>query len=387
MKVMTESSTGADAWPVPRGTGGATLTPTYEGDFVLDEHLQLDCGRALAGVTLHYAVYGRLNAARDNAVLVCHALTGSALVGSWWPEIFAPGAVLSLEHDFVICINMLGSCYGSTGPGSVNPETGRSYGPDFPLVSIRDNVRAQAKLLDSLGVRRLRLVLGGSIGGMQALDWAIHDPQRVQRGLIIGVAPLSAMGLALNHLQRQAIVHDPEWLGGRYLPQRPPRRGLSLARQVGMMSYKSTELFDERYGRKPNRNGEDPWAADTSTEGAAGGPGLIGGRFDVAGYLDYQGERFVERFDANSYLAILRTMDTWDPLRGFSSAEKAFSGIRAKLSFVGISSDWLFPPQNVRDFAFTIRAAGVSADYREMTSAHGHDAFLAEQAELVRLLQ
>ena len=387
MKVMTESSTGADAWPVPRGTGGSTLTPTYEGDFVLDEHLSLECGRRLAGVTLHYAVYGRLNAARDNAVLVCHALTGSALVGSWWPEIFAPGAVLSLEHDFVICINMLSSCYGSTGPGSVDPETGKSYGPEFPLISIRDNVRAQARLLDSLGVRRLRLVLGGSIGGMQALDWAIHDPQRVQRGLIIGVAPLSAMGLALNHLQRQAIVHDPEWLGGRYLPQRPPRRGLSLARQVGMMSYKSTELFDERYGRKPNRNGEDPWAADNLVAGQDGGLGLVGGRFDVAGYLDYQGERFVERFDANSYLAILRTMDTWDPLRGFSSPEEAFGGIRARLSFVGISSDWLFPPQNVRDFAYTIRAAGVSADYREMTSAHGHDAFLAEQAELVRLLQ
>jgi len=381
MKVMTESSTGADAWPVPRGNKGATLNPTYEGDFVLDEHLLLECGRSLAGVTLHYAVYGRLNAARDNAVLVCHALTGSALVGSWWPEVFAPGAVLSLEHDFVICINMLGSCYGSTGPGSVDPETGNSYGPDFPLVSIRDNVRAQAKLLDSLGVRRLRLVLGGSIGGMQALEWAIHDPQRVQRALVIGVAPLSAMGLALNHLQRQAILHDPEWMGGHYLPQRPPRRGLSLARQVGMMSYKSTELFDERYGRKPNRNGEDPWTLDNL------GGGLVGGRFDIAGYLDYQGERFVERFDANSYLAILRTMDTWDPLRGFSSPEEAFGGIRARLSFVGISSDWLFPPQNVRDFAYTIRAAGVSADYREMTSAHGHDAFLAEQAELVHLLQ
>ena len=143
---------------------------------MLDEPLVLECGRTLAGVTLHYAVYGRLNAARDNAVLVCHALSGSALVGSWWPEIFAPGAVLSLEHDFVICINMLGSCYGSTGPGSVDPETGEVYGPDFPLVSIRDNVRAQAQLLDSLGIRRLRLVLGGSIGGMQALDWAIHDP-------------------------------------------------------------------------------------------------------------------------------------------------------------------------------------------------------------------
>jgi homoserine O-acetyltransferase len=381
MKVMTKASTGADAWPTPRGNKAALLNPTYEGDFVLDEHLLLECGRMLAGVTLHYAVYGRLNAARDNAVLVCHALTGSALVGSWWPEVFAPGAVLSLEHDFVICINMLGSCYGSTGPGSVDPETGKSYGPDFPLVSIRDNVRAQAKLLDSLGIRRLRLVLGGSIGGMQALDWAIHDPERVQSAVVIGVAPLSAMGLALNHLQRQAIQRDPEWAGGHYLPQRPPRQGLALARQIAMLSYKSAELFDERYGRKPNRNGEDPWGLDSE------GGGLIGGRFDIAGYLDHQGERFNERFDANSYLAILRTMDTWDPLRGTSSAEEAFGGIRARLSFVGISSDWLFPPQAVRDFAYTIRAAGVLADYREMTSAHGHDAFLAEQVELVRLLQ
>ena len=355
--------------------------PTYEGDFVLDEPLLLECGRALTGVTLHYAVYGRQNAARDNAVLVCHALTGSALVGSWWPEIFAPGAVLSLDHDFVICINMLGSCYGSTGPGSVNPETGKSYGPEFPLVSIRDNVRAQARLLDSLGIRRLRLALGGSIGGMQALDWAIHAPSRVEHAVIIGVTPLQAMGLALNHLQRQAIQRDPEWLGGHYLPQRPPRRGLSFARQIAMLSYKSAELFDERFGRKPNRTGEDPWGQD-GREG-----GLIGGRFDIAGYLDHQGERFIDRFDANSYLAILRTMDTWDPMRGFSSAAEAFGGIRARLSFVGISSDWLFPPQTVRDFAYTIRAAGVQADYREMTSSHGHDAFLAEQAELVRLLQ
>ena len=192
---------------------------------MLSEPLPLECGRTLANPTLHYAVYGRLNAARDNAVLVCHALSGSALVGSWWPEIFAPGAVLSLEHDFVICINMLGSCYGSTGPGSVDPETGEAYGPDFPLVSIRDNVRAQAQLLDSLGIRKLRLVLGGSIGGMQALDWTILNPERVERALIIGVAPLGAMGLALNHLQRQAILHDPDWAEGRYLPQRPPRRG------------------------------------------------------------------------------------------------------------------------------------------------------------------
>jgi len=377
MKSMTESQAGTGAAP----RSATVPPPTYEGDFILDEPVLLESGRLLSGVTLHYAVYGRLNAARDNAVLVCHALSGSALVGSWWPEIFAPGAVLSLDHDFVICINMLGSCYGSTGPGSVNPETGEIYGPDFPLVSIRDNVRTQAKLLDSLGIRRLRLVLGGSIGGMQALEWAIHDPKRVERAVIIGVAPLTAMGLALNHLQRKAIQHDPEWAGGHYLPQRPPRQGLSLARQIAMLSYKSAPLFQERYGRNPNRNGEDPWGLDNQ------GGGLIGGRFDIAGYLDHQGERFIDRFDANAYLAILRTMDNWDPLRGHSTAVEVFGRIRARLSFVGISSDWLFPAESVRTFADTIRSAGVQADYREMVSDHGHDAFLAEQIELVRLLQ
>jgi homoserine O-acetyltransferase len=377
MSVMTETQTGTDAAPSrPR-----VLEPTYEGDFVLDRHLLLESGRTLASPTLHYAVYGRLNAARDNAVLVCHALSGSARVASWWPEIFAPGAVLSLEHDFVICINLLGSCYGSTGPGSVDPETGLVYGPDFPLVSIRDNVRAQAELLDSLGIRRLRLVLGGSIGGMQALEWAIHDPARVERAAIIGVAPLSAMGLALNHLQRQAIQNDPDWDGGYYLAQRPPRQGLSLARQIGMLSYKSAALFEERFARQPNRNGENPWGHDDQ------GGGLIGGRFDIAGYLDYQGDRFIDRFDANAYLAIMRTMDTWDPLNGQASPKEAFGGIRARLTFVGISSDWLFPPAAVREFAESIGAVGVWAEYREMMSSHGHDAFLAEQAELVRLLQ
>ncbi len=370
----------------PAGSGSEpaktpALEPTYEGDFVLDGNLLLESGRTLANPTLHYAVYGRLNASRDNAVLVCHALSGSALVGSWWPEVFAPGAVLSLDHDFVICINLLGSCYGSTGPSTVDPETGRVYGADFPLVSIRDNVRAQAQLLDSLGIRRLRLVLGGSIGGMQALEWAIYDPERVMRALIIAVAPLSAMGLALNHLQRQAIQNDPDWAGGNYLPQRPPRQGLALARQIGMLSYKSAALFEERFGRNPNRNGEDPWALDPQ------GGGLVGGRFDIAGYLDHQGRRFIDRFDANAYLAILRTMDTWNPLSGYASPEDAFGRIRARLSFVGISSDWLFPAESVREFAETIRATGVNADYREMNSAHGHDAFLAEQVELVRLLQ
>ena len=380
MSTMTETHVPAGAVAAGAKSPQPAPVPTYEGDFVLGDHLLLDCGRVLVRPTLHYAVYGRLDAARANAVLVCHALSGSAQVGSWWPELFAPGGTLSLESDCIICINLLGSCYGSTGPGSLDPETGGAYGPDFPLVSIRDNVRAQARLIDSLGIKKLRLVLGGSIGGMQALEWAIFEPERVERAAIIAVAPLSAMGIALNHLQRTAIQQDPEWADGHYLPQHQPQRGLALARQIAMLSYKSAPLFDERFGRNPNRNGEDPRGLDDQ------GGGLIAGRFDIGGYLDYQGRRFVDRFDANAYLAILRTMETWDPLHGHASPREAFGGIRARLNFVGISSDWLFPPASVREFAYTIRAAGVQAEYREMDSDHGHDAFLAEQAALASLL-
>jgi len=327
---------------------------------------------------LHYAVYGRLNAARDNAVLVCHALSGSALAAVWWPGLF--DGIVDLSRDCAICVNLLGSCYGSTGPGSVDAETGAVFGPEFPLVSIGDNVRAQARLLDSLGIHRLRLAIGASIGGMQALDWSILYPDRVERAVVIAVAPLGAMGLALNHLQRQAIQSDPDWQDGWYPVARQPRRGLAQARQMAMLSYKSPQLFEERFGRNPNRNGEDPWSL-----GDHGG-GLAGGRFDVAGFLDYQGERFLERFDANSYLAILRTMDTWDPARAFRDVGEAFGRIRARVTFVGISSDWLFPAGDVARLAESVRAAGAHAAYREMISDHGHDAFLAEQAELVRLL-
>ncbi len=357
--------------------------PIYEGDFVLSEPLPLDCGQALVNPTLHYAVYGRLDAARSNAVLVCHALSGSALVGSWWPELFAPeieDRLVDTRRDCIVCINLLGSCYGSTGPSSVDPGTGRVYGPDFPLLSIRDNIRAQARLLDSLGIRRLRLAIGGSVGGMQALQWTIDFPERVERAVVIGVAPLGAMGLALNHVQRMAIVNDPAWNGGNYLTHRQPRRGLSLARQMATLSYKSPKLFEERFARRANRNGELPWAH------SAGENGLLGGRFDIAGYLDYQGEKFPDRFDANSYLAILRMMDNWDPVREVGGAAEAFSRIRARLLLVGISSDLLFPARDVEHLAQTMRSVGVHADYREMVTAHGHDAFLAEQVELVRLL-
>ncbi|MFC5864980.1 homoserine O-acetyltransferase [Acidicapsa dinghuensis] len=387
----------------------AVPAPTYEGDFIIEDHLLLQCGRTLVRPTLHYAVYGRLNAGCSNAVLVCHALSGSALVGSWWPELFArdsqiesaskletsqaglsekgiAGArgIVDLEKDCVICINLLGSCYGSTGPGSINPETGKPYGPEFPLISIADNVRAQALLMDSLGIAKWKLAIGGSIGGMQALDWAILYPGRVEQAVVIGVAPLGAMAIALNHLQRQAIQSDPDWLEGRYWPHKQPRKGLALAREIATLSYKSPQLFAERFGRNPNRNGEDPWSLDDH------GGGLTGGRFDVAGFLDYQGRGFVERFDANAYLAILRTMETWEPEREFGDARKAFGRIQAQMTFVGISSDQLFPETDVRRLAESVRNAvssgGKNVRYCEMISDHGHDAFLSEQAELVRLV-
>ena len=228
---------------------------------------------------------------QDNAVLVCHALTGSALVGSWWPEIFAPGAVLSLEQDFVICINMLGSCYGSTGPGSVDPETGKAYGPSFPLVSIRDNVRAQAKLLDSLGIRRLRLVLGGSIGGMQALDWAMHDPRRVERAVIIGVAPLAGDGPGAQSLAASGDPARPG-VGGRQLSAAASRRatGWPLPARSPCSATNPPSCLTSALAASRTATAKTPGRRAIKQ----GCLGLIGGRFDIAGYLDHQGERFIE---------------------------------------------------------------------------------------------
>ena len=341
------------------------LEPTREGDltFSYGAPFRLEGGGTLQPVSIRYAVYGELNERRDNAVLVCHALSGSARVADWWPEMF--GAVFDLSKDCVVCTNILGSCYGSSGPTSINPVTGKAFGPDFPLVTIRDMARAQAHVLEELGVRRLRTVIGASIGGMQALQWAVDYPERVEHCIAIGAAPLSAMGLALNHVQREVIQLDPNFKGGRYAPGEPPIRGLGLARGIGMCSYKSAELFDERYARKPNRNGEDPLRA-------------LGGRYDVAGYLDHQGEKFVGRFDANSYLVITKAMDTWELGRGYAAEAEALKRIKAHVSLIGISSDWLFPAKDVRDLARRMEAAGVRCDYTEFETAHGHDGFLAE---------
>lgn len=342
----------------------ATVTIAREVPFPLDN------GTTLQPVAVHYAAYGTLNAARDNAVLACHALSGSARVADWWPEMFA--GYFDLERDFVLGINALGSCYGSTGPSSSDPRTGAAYGPAFPVVTVRDMVRAQAYLLNHLGIERLRAVIGGSIGGMQALQWAIDYPERVERCIAVGAAPLGAMGLAMNHLQRQAIRLDAAFHGGRYRAQ--PAAGMALARGIAMCTYKSAELFEERFARRPDRGGEDPARS-------------LEARFDIGGYLDHQGEKLVGRFDANSYLALSRAMDLFDPASGYENEAEALRRVTAEVLLVGISSDWLFPPPDVARLAARLRAAGARARYVEMQSAHGHDAFLAEAVQVAALLR
>ena len=360
----------------------ALVAPSFEGDFSPGEAFSLEAGGVLESPTLRYAIYGEPNAAADNVIFVAHALSGSARVADWWPRLFSEGGLFQAGANCVIGINIPGSCYGSTGPDSIDPLTGRRYGPNFPLVSMADIVTLQVRLLKKLNIHRLKLVIGASIGGMQALELAIRFPERVERVISIGAAPLGAMGLGLNHLQRRIIQLDPAWQGGHYLPGQQPREGLALARALAVCTYKSAELFEHRFGRKPDRSGEDPWTSLHER-----GLGLTGTRFDVSGYLDYQGEKFVERFDANAYLALTRTMDTFDPTREYGSPEAAYRRIQAQVMLVSISSDWLFPTSDIAALAARMVEAGVDCRHRELISSHGHDAFLAEPDELARLIR
>lgn len=354
---------------------GHVVQPAVEADFTfaITEPFQLERGGALKPVTLRYAVYGDLERNRDRVILVAHALSGSARAADWWPELFGPNAPFDIENYCYIGVNILGSCYGSTGPRSFNPATQRPYGPEFPLVTIGDIVRSQALLLDHLGVKKLFATIGASIGGMQALEWALRYPERVERSIVIGTAPLQALGLGLNHLQRQAIWNDPAFKNGWYEEQ--PAKGLGAARAIAMLSYKSAELFEARFGRKPNRTGnEDPF---TTTEG----------RFDVAGYLDYQQSIFLKRFDANTYIAITKLMDTWDVPAEGSREYRALATHGVEIDLVGISSDWLFPPADVQRLHRRLLREGILSRYSELNSEHGHDAFLAEPEQLFPILR
>jgi len=337
-------------------------------------------GGFLPDVTLAYETWGELDAAGDNAVLIVHALTGDSHAagdpcadykrGGWWEPVIGPGRMIDTGENFVICSNVLGGCSGSTGPVSTDPETGRPYGMRFPVVTIRDMVRVQKRLLDDMGVRSLRLVIGGSIGGQQALEWAVEFPDFVERAApVAATGALGPQGISMSEIGRRAIMADPDWQDGDYYgTNRSPDAGLAIARMAGMVTYQSAAGQWERFGRRPAKR-----------------PALhreIGGRFEVESYLHYQGRELTGRFDANSYLYLSRAMDLYDVSAGYNSPEEAYSRIEAETLFAGISSDWLFPAVEVRATAEAARAAGAEARYVQMESNDGHDAFLKDWAEL-----
>ncbi len=340
--------------------------------------LVLESGRSLAHVTLCYETFGRLNAARDNAILVCHALTGDSHVAGrydpadrkpgWWDAAVGQGKALDTNRYFVICSNVLGGCQGSTGPSSINPETGRPYGLDFPIITVRDMVRAQARLIDLLGIRQLHAVVGGSLGAMQTLEWAVTYPDRV-RGIIPigGAGRFHPQGIAFNEVQRQAILNDPDFRGGQYYGTPGPVRGLATARMLGMITYRSDESMWQQFGREVRQpeSGSDLERGFNIT-------------YQVESYLHYQGQALVKRFDANSYLYLSRAMDLQDLGRGFPSYEAAHANIRARVLSIGIRSDLLFPTYLQQETVRLVREAGGQADYLEMDSPWGHDAFLVD---------
>ena len=362
--------------------------PAYRNATYTFEHLSLQRGGSLGPVTLAYETWGTLNKERTNAILITHALTGNAhahdverpddVKAAWWNPLIGPGRPIDTTRYFVVCSNVLGSCYGSTGPSSVDPRTGRPYGMRFPVITIRDMVRAQRALLDYLGVQELALVVGGSIGGQQALEWAVTYPELVRRvGVVAATAALTAQAVAFSEVERQAIMADPRWQGGDYAPGQGPTTGLAIARMLAMITYQSEEAMELRFSRRQARN---TIVAPPSRAGD------LGGRFDVEGYLYYQGEQLARRFDANSYLYLSRAMDLYDVSEGYPSLDTALSRLRSKALFVGIRSDFLFPAARVHALAERVRALGGDATYVELDSPHGHDAFLKEWQQMTDVL-
>ncbi|HEV2112394.1 MAG TPA: homoserine O-acetyltransferase [Gammaproteobacteria bacterium] len=340
----------------------AVLTPDAEAQFLtLPAPVELEGGETLPQVTVAYRTWGRLNPAGDNAVLVCHALTGSADLEQWWPGVLGADKALDPARDFIVCSNVLGGCYGSTGPTSIDPGTGRRYGARFPAVTVRDLVQVQAALLDELGVTELALVLGGSLGGMQALEWAALHPRRLRAAAAISVgARQSPWCIALSQAQRAAIQADARWRDGGYDPADPPAAGLAAARMAAMVSYRHWEEFDTRFGREP----------------------APGGGFQVEGWLRHHGEKFVARFDANSYVTLTRVMDSHDIGRDRGGISRALSAIRVPLLVIGSTTDVLYTPDEQRELAWHVPGAELAW----LESSHGHDAFLIDTERLDTLL-
>ncbi len=322
----------------------------FEIDFKFDEPFKLECGEEIRPLDLRCTIYGKLNADKSNAVLVFHALTGSSRIADWWSDILGDKCGLDTSEFAFVCVNYLGSCYGSTSAKTLERKA-KKFGNELPVITSRDIVRTNVKLLKYLGIQKFRAVIGSSVGGMLALQFAADHPNLTEKCVAIGASPLSPMGLALNHLQRQALSLED----------------IGMARKIAMLSYKSADFFDKRFARKPNRNGEDP---SKSFED----------RFDVAGYLDYQGEIFDKRFESESYKVITKIMDLFD------LSDEEIKRIRAQVSLIGISSDWLFPAKDVRKFNQKLKSLEVNSRYIELESNYGHDAFLIEPSKMNKIL-
>jgi homoserine O-acetyltransferase/O-succinyltransferase len=345
-----------------------------------DKPLKLDSGVSLAPFQVAYKTYGTLNAARSNAVLVCHALTGDQHVASkhpvtgksgWWETMVGAGKPIDTERYFVICPNVMAGCMGSSGPASTNPATGAPWGLDFPVITIRDMVRAQAMLLDHLGIETLFAVAGGSMGGMQVLEWAATYPDRVFAALPIACATRhSAQNIAFHEVGRQAVMADPEWRGGRYLLEATnPRRGLAVARMGAHITYLSDAALHRKFGRKFQDRSNPTFSFDAD--------------FEVESYLRHQGITFVERFDANCYLYLTRAMDYFDLAADHDGVlAKAFKGTQTRFCVISFTSDWLFPTSESRAIVHALNAGGARVSFAEIVTDKGHDAFLLEEPEL-----
>nr|WP_295077455.1 homoserine O-acetyltransferase [uncultured Roseateles sp.] len=348
--------------------------------------LPLRSGASLADYELVYETYGQLNERRDNAVLVCHALNASHhLAGSyageeksegWWDNLIGPGKPLDTDKFFVIGINNLGSCFGSTGPMHINPATGQIYGADFPVVTVQDWVDAQALLLDQLGITQLAAVLGGSLGGMQALDWSLRYPDRMRHCIAIATAPaLSAQNIAFNEVARRAIITDPDFHGGHFYAHGVvPKRGLRVARMIGHITYLSDDVMEQKFGRQMR-------AADLgySTQDI---------EFEIESYLRYQGDKFSDYFDANTYLLITRALDYFDPAREHGGdLSRTFASARCKFLLASFTTDWRFSPARSREVVKALLDNKLDVSYAEIDAPHGHDAFLLEDPRYHGLLR
>jgi homoserine O-acetyltransferase/O-succinyltransferase len=355
-----------------------------------DAPLALQSGASIRGYALSYETYGTLNAERSNAVLICHALNASHHVAGvyagqdksegWWDNMVGPGKPVDTNRFFVIGVNNLGSCFGSTGPMHVNPDTGRVYGADFPVVTVEDWVNAQARLLDALGIGVLAAVMGGSLGGMQALSWTIQYPQRVRHAVVIASAPnLTAENIAFNEVARRAIVTDPDFHGGHFYEHGVvPRRGLRIARMIGHITYLSDDVMNEKFGRQL-REAVQNLATEPSNPAAPYRYSTQDVEFQIESYLRYQGDKFAEYFDANTYLLITRALDYFDPaLACGGDLGQALERARCKFLLVSFSTDWRFSPRRSREIVRALLHNRRSVSYAEIDAPHGHDAFLLD---------